>query len=82
MNIYCFSCHCLHKFTNGEAERVVYSLLAAVSDATISREESGIPEDHVPCLKDVWDDSHDPEGYLEWTDALKENRIKHERNSP
>lgn len=70
MILYCHACNEAHQLTNGEVERIVYTLQGELGDYAIG----GLPqlEDHEDaqrCLRSWLAASHDIEEYGEFTEA-------------
>lgn len=67
-------CGDVHRYTKGEAERIIYALVGAVADAEIDDRSEGDSYDHMVCLDLVLSGSHDVEVYYEHVQACVEAR--------
>lgn len=78
MNLYCTSCHALHKFTATDVERIVYTLQGQLLTAAIDLEQHNtnvyMPTDEPDCLKAVLQSSTSIEEYGEHVDATVDVR--------
>jgi hypothetical protein len=78
MLLYCLSCKHNHRFTNGEAERIIYTLQGMEWDAVVSVKDEREYGDY-DCLRAILGLSHDSECYAEHTTNLVENRLLNAR---